>query len=399
MALRAIVRDVEPGLSVAGEGAHARALPATPVRVMHVVYRLQAGGMEYGVLKIVNALDRRRVQSSVCSTTPATDVKTLLRADVPLFECNRRVGNDPRLVLDLVRLFRRERPHIVHTHSWGTLVEGLAAARIAGVPKLVHGEHGTLQLRSYQRTLQRFAWSRADLVLSVSSRLAERMSDATGFPMSRIATIRNGVNLERFAGTRRREARISLNLPDSVVAVGTVGRLVPVKDQATLIRAVARLRSQNVDATLLIAGDGPLRAELEALARAERIAPHVRFLGHRPDVEVVLAGLDVFVLCSLSEGLSNTILEAMASGVPVVSTSVGGADELVQPGVTGLLVPAAQPDALASALAILSTSPARRREMGDAGRTRARIEFSVARMVRNYEDAYVHLGTGLDTPA
>jgi sugar transferase (PEP-CTERM/EpsH1 system associated) len=399
MVLRAIARDVEPDLSVPGDGAHSRVVTTRPVRVMHVVYRLQAGGMEYGVLKIVNALDRRRVQSSVCSTTPATDVKTLLRPDVPLFEFHRRHGNDARLVLDLLRLFRRERPDIVHTHSWGTLLEGLAAARIAGVPKFVHGEHGTLQLRSYQRTLQRFAWSRADLVLSVSSRLAERMTDATGFPMSRITTIRNGVNVERFATTRRRDARATLNLPDSVVAVGTVGRLVPVKDQATLIRAIARLRSQSVDATLFIAGDGPLRGELEALASAERIAPHVQFLGHRPDVEAVLAALDIFVLCSLSEGLSNTILEAMASGVPVVSTSVGGADELVQPGVTGLLVPAAQPEALASALAILCASPVRRREMGDAGRTRARIEFSVGRMVRSYEDAYVRLGAGLETTA
>ncbi len=399
MALRAIVRDDEPARGEAGVGVRPHAFPAAPVRVMHVLYRLQAGGMEYGVLKIVNALDRRRVASSVCSTTPATDVKTLLGPHVPLFECSRRDGNDARLVLDLVRLFRRERPHIVHTHSWGTLLEGLAAARIAGVPKLVHGEHGTLQLRSYQRRLQRFAWSRADMVLSVSSRLAERMSDATGFPMSRITTIRNGVNLERFKGGGRRDARAALSHPDSLITIGTVGRLVPVKDQATLIRATARLRRQNVDAAVLIAGDGPLRGELEALARAERIAAHVHFLGHRPDVEVVLAALDVFVLCSLSEGLSNTILEAMASGVPVVSTSVGGADELVQPGVTGLLVPVAQPDALATALAMLCTSPTRRREMGDAGRTRARIEFSIARMVRSYEDAYLRLGTEVETPA
>src|SRR5690606_38208675 len=118
--------------------------------------------------------------------------------DVPVFELQRRPGNDLRFVRDLYRLFRRERPHVVHTHAWGTLLEGLVAARLARVPFIVHGEHGTLQLRGYQRRLQRAAWSRVDRVLSVSSRLAERMAAETGFPADRIMTLRNGVDLSRF---------------------------------------------------------------------------------------------------------------------------------------------------------------------------------------------------------
>ena len=150
-----------------------------PVHVMHIVYTLRTGGMEMGVVKLVNGLNAARVRSSICSTTPAgTEIKALVQPSVPIFELSRRAGTDLRFVRDLYRLLKRERPDVVHTHAWGTLLEGLIAARAAGVPIVVHGEHGTLQLRGYQRRLQRVAWSAADRVLSVSSKLAERMSAA-----------------------------------------------------------------------------------------------------------------------------------------------------------------------------------------------------------------------------
>src|SRR4051794_1288442 len=149
---------------------------------MHVVYGLRPGGMELGVVKLANGLDPTRVESAICSTTPAGVLKNLVKASVPVFELNRRPGTDPALVWGLYRLFRRERPHVVHTHGWGTLVEGVMAARLARVAAVVHGEHGTLQLRGYQRPVQRHVWSAADRVLCVSSRLAERMTAETGFP-------------------------------------------------------------------------------------------------------------------------------------------------------------------------------------------------------------------------
>jgi sugar transferase (PEP-CTERM/EpsH1 system associated) len=368
---------------------------AAPLRVMHVLFRLQAGGMEYGVIKVVNGLDRSRISNSICSTTPAAPVKKLLRRDVRLYECHRRAGNDPSLVLQLYRVFRRERPHIVHTHAWGTLCEGLLAARLARVPVVIHGEHGTLQLKPYQARVQRLMWCRADRVLSVSSRLAERMAEGTGFPLERITVIRNGVDLSRFQAWDRAEARRALGLPAEGIIVGTAARLVPVKDQANLLHAFKRLADDGIEFTGVIAGEGPLRGELEAQAAALGLQSRVRFLGHVPAIERVYGSLDIFVLSSKSEGLSNTILEAMASRVAVVATWVGGADELVEDGANGLLVPPEDAAALADAIGWLIRDDDLRQSMAVEGRRRALTRFTLDRMIRNYGNLYWALGRTL----
>jgi sugar transferase (PEP-CTERM/EpsH1 system associated) len=292
------------------------------------------------------------------------------------------------MVWQISRVLRRERPDIVHTHAWGTLLEGLVAARLARVPVIIHGEHGTLQLKRHQRWLQRIGLSAADQVLAVSSRLAERITRDIGFPQQRIQTIRNGVDLARFVGIDREAARRALDLPMDVAVIATVGRLVPVKDQATLITALSIVRRRLPSALLLIAGDGPLRDALLAHARTLGIENNVRMIGHRPDVETVFSAADVFALSSVSEGLSNTILEAMASGLPVVATRVGGADEMVVEGETGLLVPASSPGELAGALATVLADAGRRSAMGAAGRARVHAEFTLDGMVRRYERLY-----------
>jgi sugar transferase (PEP-CTERM/EpsH1 system associated) len=362
-----------------------------PLRVMHVVYVLESGGMEHGVIKLVNGVDPARVRSSICSTKPAGSLKSLVSPAVPVFDLRRRDGNDPRLVWDLYRLFVRERPDIVHTHAWGTLLEGLTAARLARVPVVIHGEHGTLQLRPHQRWLQRRGWAAADRVLAVSSRLAERIARETAFPLDRIHVIRNGVDINRFKRVDRAEARAALGLTAEEPTLVTVGRLVPVKDHATLFEAMALLKREGVSPTLAIAGDGPLLEALQARAASLGLAERVRFLGHRPDVEVVLGAGDVFVLSSESEGLSNTILEAMASGLPVVATRVGGADEMVRQGQTGYLVPSRSPRGLADALASILRSPGVRQSMGAAGRRRVESEFSLDVMVSRYESMYAEV--------
>jgi glycosyltransferase involved in cell wall biosynthesis len=265
------------------------------------------------------------------------------------------------------------------------------AARLARVPVVVHGEHGTLQLKPYQARVQRLAWGRADRLLSVSSRLAERMSVTTGFSRDRISVIRNGVDLSRFGAVARGEARRALGIPGDTFAVGTAGRLVPVKDQAMLVAALGAMAASGIGFVALIAGEGPLKRDLEQQAAAAGIADRVRFLGHRPDIEQVFAALDVFVLSSSSEGLSNTILEAMASGVPVVATRVGGADELVEEGRTGLLVPPGSPEALAEALRDVGANASRRAAFGRAARERAESVFGLARMIGDYRDLYLDL--------
>ena len=359
---------------------------------MHVVFSLQPGGMEHGVVKLANGLDTTRVQSSICATTPGGALRAQVKAAVPVFELRRRPGNDPFVVWQLYRTFRQTRPDIVHTHAWGTLCEGLLAARLARVPVVVHGEHGTLQLKPYQSRIQRLAWGRVDQLLSVSSRLAERMAAATGFSLDRVRVIRNGVDLSRFGTVARDVARLELGLDDATLVVGTAGRLVPVKDQRMLIGSVAELTKGGRPVIALIAGEGPLLGDLQAQVAALGLGERIRFLGHRPDLERVFAAMDIFVLSSISEGLSNTILEAMASGLPVVATRVGGADELVVDGVTGVLVPPRSAEALAEAIDQLASDPSRRNSMAQSARRRAYDEFAIDRMMQNYAALYESMG-------
>jgi sugar transferase (PEP-CTERM/EpsH1 system associated) len=363
-----------------------------PVRVMHIVYELGLGGMELGVAKLANGADRARVEVSVCSCRPIEGNGPALAPQVPLFALNRRHGNDLGLVRRLASLFRREHPDIVHTHAWGTLCEGVMAAKFAGVPFVVHGEHGTMETKPHNLWVQRQVWRRVDRVLAVSSRLADRMASQTGFPRERIGVIRNGVDLGRFGRGDSAGVRRALGLPQQdVFIVGTVGRLVPVKDQHGLLKAVAAMRSNGVPCIALLAGDGPLKEELERHAHQLGIRGHVLFLGARKDVADLMLAVDVFVLPSRSEGLSNTILEAMASGRPVVATDVGGNSELVNDGVTGRLIPAEAPEALAAALSALHREPETRLAMGRAGRLRAEREFSLEGMISSYQDLYLGL--------
>ena len=367
-----------------------------PLRVMHLLHTFGVGGMEVGITKLVNGLDPSRVASSICSTRPADTLKERLRPGISLFEFNRRKGNDPLLIGQLVRLFREQKPDVIHTHRWATLCEGLIAARLAGVPFVVHGEHGTLETRRHNAFVQRAVWNRVHRVLSVSSRLAERMARDIGYPVEKIQVIRNGVDLERYTPERRAEARTSFGFAPNQIVIGSVGRLVPVKDQATLLRALALLRTGGFSFSGLLAGTGPLHGELQSLASALKLNDF-NLLGNRNDVERVLGALDVFVLSSESEGLSNTIQEAMATGVPVVATRVGGADELVEHGQTGYLVPAGDPQALAEAIAGLLRDPAKRQRFAQAGCERARQHFGLDRMIREYEQMY--LGLASRTPA
>jgi len=260
------------------------------------------------------------------------------------------------------------------------------------VRHFVHGEHGTLELRPRNVPIQRWVWSRADRVLSVSSKLADRMAQEVGFPRNRVQVVRNGADLAKFGVIPRAAARQSLGILDAQFVVGTVGRLVPVKDHETLFSALVHLRNAGVKCLALVAGEGPRRSDLEGHASALGLGPTIlRFLGNRDDVDRVLAMLDVFVLTSVSEGLPNTILEAMASGLPVVSTHVGGVEELVENGKTGMLVPPKNAEMLAAAVSTLARDEELRRSMGAQGQKKARGEFGLRRMLDEYERFYLEL--------
>jgi len=355
------------------------------------------GGMERVLVKVLNGLNNESTVSAVCDLEPEHEALPCpgLNSEVPVHVIGRKRGNDPGLVWRMVQLLRRERPDIVHSHTWGTLCEGYAATRLAGEASFVHGEHGTMELRARNILVQRWVWSRADALLSVSSQLADRMAEQVGISRERVQVIRNGVDLQKFGSIPSVEARRDLGLDNGQFVIGTVGRLVAVKGHETLLAALAEVRRERTNALALIAGEGPLRGDLAARADALGVASAVRFMGERNDVARVLAALDVFVLTSHSEGLPNTVLEAMAAGLPVVATNVGGVAELVDHDRTGLLVPRSEPLVLARAIRALSVDHERRVRFGDAGRTKAASEFGLARMLAEYERLYMRLARGI----
>lgn len=234
-----------------------------------------------------------------------------------------------------------------------------------------------------------------DQVLSVSQTHKKSLSKIIVFPEGEIKVIANGVDIERFSPSKNKQSfRSEIGLDKNDIVIGTVGRLVPVKNQAMLLRAAARLYEYHNNIKVLLIGDGPLENELVALATSLGIAPNVRFLGRRSNVPDILRTLDIFVLPSLSEGMSNTILEAMSCKLPVVATNVGGNSELVVHGLTGLLVQRNNHEEMCRKLEELVMNPDKREQMGSQGRKRVGSFFSIGKMIKNYESLYISMLEG-----
>ena len=379
-------------------GAHATA--QRPL-VMHVLYSFDVGGLENGVVNLINHMPPGRFRHAVVALTqcvPSFCARVRL-SDVEFISLHKPPGHGVRLFPAFIRLCRRLRPAIVHTRNLAALEFAVPAA-LAGVPARVHGEHGwdTADPGGTRRKYQLLRRAYSPFVsryVALSGQIESYLVGRVGIAPSRVERICNGVDTVRFRPAAAREplAGSPFDDPDAII-VGTVGRLQTVKDQVNLVRALAIARGQGragARLRLLIAGDGPQRAEVEAEIRAAGIGDVTWLAGERSDVPELMRALDVFALPSQAEGISNTILEAMASGLSVVATAVGGNAELVAEGETGALVPAQNPDAMARALLRYTEDAALRQAHGLAGRKRVEQNFSIDGMVERYAALYEDL--------
>lgn len=372
--------------------------PERPLRVVHVVDRLALAGLEYGVIKLVNRLDPDRFRSMiVCLTHQTEDARQLLAKTIPVFEMHKNPGRNWSLIGRLAARFRSERVDIVHSHNWSTLLYSVAGARLAGVPMVVHGEHGkddTLPNRP-RLLASRILARGVGRVCAVSRNLAEEVIRDWRLPRERVARIPNGVDLEAFAIRHSLDAiREELGLTAESRVVMNTGGFRTIKDHPTLLRAFARVYRNDPLARLVLVGQGSAeepRGGLDRVASDLGVAEAVRFAGVRRDVPRLLQVCDVYVNSSRFEGLSNTILEAMAAGVPVVATDVGGNPELVEDGVNGFLVPAGEEESMAARIGELLMAPPLRNRMGAAGRARIEAEHSMTAMVGAYSGLYEDL--------
>lgn len=368
--------------------------------VVHVLYRFDTGGLENGVVNLINHMPRGAYRHMVVALTEVTDFrKRLTRDDVECIALHKPPGHGARVYPALWRLLRRVRPAIVHTRNLAAL-EMQAAAWAARVPVRIHGEHGRdvddLDGSSVKHQRLRRLYSpfvRRYVVLSKD--LQQYLQGPVGIAPARISQIYNGVDAQKFhpaAGQQPQPiAGCPFQAPEQWL-VGTVGRMAAVKDQVLLARAfvhaIALQPAFAANARLVMVGDGPLRAAAQAVLD-EAGAQHLAWLpGERADVADVMRGLNCFVLPSLAEGISNTILEAMASGLPVVATAVGGNAELVSDGQTGHVVPAGEVGPMAHALLRAWQDAPQATHMGQAGRAEVERRFSLQAMVGAYQGLY-----------
>lgn len=380
-----------------------------PIRIARVIARLNIGGPAQHTILLAAGLDRARFATTLITGVVGPAEGDFLEAAqnrgvrpivIPELGRSIRPARDLTVLLKLVRLFRRLRPDIVHTHTAKAGTLGRLAARLAGVPVTVHTFHGhvldgyfspavTRLFIGMERALAR----RTDRLVTVSPRL---QSDLLGMGIGRpdqVAVIPLGLDLERFRRARpeRPVLRSSLGLGSNVPLLGIVGRLVPIKDHATLFQALARLEPQEPAAHLVVVGDGEERLRLEALATRLALGGRIHFLGWRRDLETILPELDMVICASKNEGTPVALIEAMAAGVLVLSTDVGGVADLVTHGVTGWLVRPSDPDDLARAIRQLLGDATLRARLAAAGRPVALERHGVEGLIRRVEALYVDL--------
>jgi len=369
--------------------------------IAHVIHRLQVGGLENGLVNLVNNLPRQKYRHVIICLTESSDFeKRIKNKDVQVYALHKKAGKDLLVYYRLWKLFRKIKPDISHSRNIATLEVPLIAA-LAGVPVRIHGEHGrdifdlhgdNIKYQYLRKCISPFTHT----FMAMSIDLADWLKCTVGISRKKISQIYNGVNIELFhpAGSdknKRKSMPPGFALTSSIV-IGTVGRLEPVKDQITLVKAFIKLCDNNPDyreqLRLVLLGDGSLRSVIEKLIADNELQDCVWLPGACNAVSDILREFDIFVLPSLGEGISNTILEAMSCGLPIVATSVGGNIELVENGHTGILVHAGDPEEMALVLGEYVRDKTKRLVHGEQGRSRVELMFSMNAMLNNYQDIY-----------
>ena len=360
------------------------------LRIEMVLPALARGGMEVMASQLTRALGNRGHHVGV----------TCIECDGPLADDLRNEGFRVSVVPApgvrgnlrapaLERWFQQQQPDVVHVHS-GAWMKAARAARRAKVPRVVHTVHGLLDQEPWHSTFQkRFAARYTDSIAAVSESLREYLADGVKLDRRKITVIANGIDTTRFTpGPRTGYVRKALELPDESLLIGNVAGLKPVKDHLLLLEAFRRVRDELPRTHLVIVGDGPLHPALQERAIMLGMAEVVHFMGAVRNPAAIYRDLDLFVSSSKAEGTSMSILEAMASGVPVVATSVGGTPDALAQGACGWLVPPADRDTLTSAIVSLLCDAAERRRLALAARVRAVERYSEDAMVHMYEALY-----------
>jgi glycosyltransferase involved in cell wall biosynthesis len=375
---------------------HRAAEKSTPaaLRVAHVVVSMDVGGLERNVVNQVREADRLGQQVNVvCLERPGTLAERVEELGGRIHCMNK----PPGLKLGLIARLRGElqclRPDVVHTHQVVGLFYAATAARLAGVPLVVHTEHGKHYAgRRNNAILGWLGGHHVSRFYCLSQDMADEAIAARVVPRRKIRVIDNGVDMTRFRDAGNPAAlRAALGIPTNAPVIGTAGRLTEIKRQDMLIRSFARLKQRFPEARLVLVGDGPLRDELGRLAQELGVADAVHFAGYTTDPQYYHHMFDIFALTSRSEGVPQALIEAGVAGRPVIATRVGGIPEMIVDGESGLLIDPGDVDALTEGLCRLVSDPGLARRLGEAARVSVEARFDVARMADEYHHDYLEL--------
>lgn len=361
------------------------------IKIIHIVQNMEIGGMENGVVNICNKLDRTKYLPAICCLKGFGPMIDKIKQDVNVVDMGFNEGRDPFRFIRMFKYFKDESPDIVHSHNFYTGLYSIPGAKLAGIPVIIHGIHGMLQFDKKQQVYAlKFLSAITDCFLNVSETLKNELVARTSFSQKKVKTILNGVNLEKYGRQIDiNEKKMEIGISSDVKVVGSVGRLVPVKNYHLLLKATQIISKKGINVVYIFIGDGPDREELVKLSNEYKV--NAVFLGERSDIAELLAIMDVFVLTSLSEGMSNTILEAMASKLPVIATNVGNNSILVKDGETGRLVPISDSSKLADAIIDVLSNMELARDMGNAGYKHIKDNFSIEQMIKKYQQLYKYL--------
>ncbi|MDN5752164.1 MAG: TIGR03088 family PEP-CTERM/XrtA system glycosyltransferase [Nitrosospira sp.] len=378
---------------------------AQPPLIVHVIHHLGVGGLENGLINLINHIPPERYRHAIVCLKGYSDFRRrIIRENVEIVALKKREGHDFSLYLNLFKTLRRLKPDIVHTRNLGTM-EGQVIAAVAGARVRVHGEHGRDIFDLYGKNrkynlLRKAIRPFVNHFIAVSRDMESWLVNTVGATPTRINQIYNGVDSLRFHprnGIGSGAERFFEDLPEgffteNTFVIGSVGRMADVKDYPSLIRAFLMLLKKVPYAReqfrLLIVGEGKSRRQCGDMLREAGAEALAWFPGERADIPELMRAMDLFVLPSLGEGISNTILEAMATGLPVVATRVGGNVELVKEGLTGMLVPPGAPAALTEAILQYHRNPERIVKHGKAARQQIEASFSMEAMTKGYLQVY-----------
>lgn len=357
------------------------------INILHVTLSLDIGGLEVLLVELLQKIDKNKYSLSVCALQKEGQLKgELERQGIPVYSIPKKEGIDYFLPFKLKALIKQIKADIVHTHNSTPWIYSAAAVSLLNSnTRLIHTKHSNLGAdKTRLQNVERFASKVTKHIIADSQSVMDFMVQKQNIAQNKIKLIYNGIDIDKY----------KLPIPpkqDNIKRIGIVARLVPVKDHKSLLDGFKLLSQRLPDVELVIIGDGTLKSELTAQAAQLQVDSRVKFLGSRRDIPELLSQLDIFVLCSIDEGMPISLLEAMAAGLPVVATKVGGIREIVVENKTGLLIQPQNPQALADAIyKILTDSPLARSMSQEAVRIVAE-RFSIKKMTEGYTSLYENL--------